>query len=248
MANGIKLRRGLRAALATTIADGEFVLCTDTGELGFKKGTSEVYIDLGKVDTDIEDLQDKVDNIIDNQEVLLPGEFKVMVNKFYDFNVLGTKPKDNGGYRIPIAKVNPLFIGEEFALHQVFNFTNAIIQTHDLDGYGVFNLGNFVLYNLIVDAQSDGYGGFVLNYNKDSVFMLNDHGGSTDGSLQILKDRDGNFALWIKVGINSTHTQKLIVKFTMNCISEVGKDTNEQPYNVFLPPLGLEITPYDGEV
>ena len=159
MANGIKLRRGLKTALATTIAEGEFVFCTDTGELGFKKGASEVYIDLDKVATDIEDLQDKVDNVIANQEVLLPGEFKVMVNKFYDFNVLGTKPENNGGYKIPIAKVNPLFIGEEFDLHQVFNFTNAIIQTHDFNSEGVFRLNYYTLNRIVVDAQSVGGGG-----------------------------------------------------------------------------------------
>ena len=245
MANGIKLRRGLKAALATTIAEGEFVLCTDTGELGFKKGASEVYIDLDKVATDIDDLQDSVgsfqeliDNVIDNQEVLLPGEFKVMVNKFYDFSVLGTKPKDNGGYRIPIAKVNPLFIGEEFDLHQVFNFTNAIIQTHNFDGYGVFSLSNFSLDNLIVDTQSDGYGGFTLHYNETSS--------SSECGLQILDDGYGNFALWLEVEINSTQTKKLSVKFTMTCLSESDEDINEQPYNVFLPPLGLEIIPYNG--
>ena len=238
MANGIKLRRGLRAALATTIADGEFVLCTDTGELGFKKGTSEVYIDLGKVDTDIEDLQDKVDNIIDNQEVLLPGEFKVMVNKFYDFNVLGTKPKNKGGYMIPIAKINPLFVSEDFALHQVFNFTNVIIQAHVLDDSAIFRLNKASLNNIVVDTISYGSVGLVLNYDMSNS--------NSDLNLLIIDDRQGNFSLWLEVGINSTETQKLIVKFTMNCISEVGEDTNEQPYNVFLPPLGLEITPYNG--
>ena len=164
-----------------------------------------------------------------------------MVNKFYDFNVLGTKPKDNGGYRIPIAKVNPLFIGEEFALHQVFNFTNAIIQTHNFDGYGVFRLdNNYSLDNLIVDTQSDGSGGFILHYNSYSS--------GTDLSLQILDDGYGNFSLWLEVGINSTQTQKLSIKFTMNCISVSDEDINEQPYNIFLPPLGLEITPYNGAV
>ena len=236
MANGIKLRRGLKTALATTIAEGEFVFCTDTGELGFKKGASEVYIDLDKVATDIDDLQDKVDNVIDNQEVLLPGEFKVMVNKFYDFNVLGTKPENNGGYKIPIAKVNPLFIGEEFDLHQVFNFTNAIIQTHDFDGYGVFSLGNFSLDNLIFSKPSNGYSEFKIEGSN-----------STNLSPVILDDGYGNFALWLEVGINSTKTQKLSIKFTMTCLSVSDKDINEQPYNVFLPPLGLEITPYNGE-
>ena len=236
MANGIKLRRGLKAALATTIAEGEFVLCTDTGELGFKKGASEVYIDLDKVATDIDELQDKISAITSNQEVLLPGEFKVMVNKFYDFNVLGTKP--SGGYRIPIAKVNPLFIGKEFALHQVFNFTNSIIQTHNFGEHGKFSLGNFSLNRLIVDTQSYDNGGFILHYDNSNS--------DSDCNLQILDDGYGNFALWLEVGINSVETQKLRLKLTMNCISEVGKDLNQAYYNVFLPPLGLEIRSYNG--
>ena len=243
MANGIKLRRDLKATLATTIAEGEFVLCTDTGELGFKKGASEVYVDLERLATDIDDLQDSVvsfqeliDEVTANQEVLLPGEFKVMINKFYDFNALGTKP--SGGYRIPIAKVNPLFISEEFALHQVFNFTNSIIQTHNFGEYGEFSLGNFSLNRLIVDTQSDENGGFILHYDSS-----NSH---SDCILQILDDGYGNFALWLEVGINSLETQKLRLKLTMNCISEVGKDLNDAFYNVFLPPLGLEINPYNG--
>ena len=81
MANGIKLRRGLKTALAGTIADGEFVFCTDSGEVGFKKGTVEKYVDLEKLSTDIDDLQTEIADVTANQEVLLPGEFKVMVNK-----------------------------------------------------------------------------------------------------------------------------------------------------------------------
>ena len=241
MANGIKLRRGLKTSLAGTIADGEFVFCTDSGELGFKKGTAEKYVDLEKLSTDIDELQDEISVITSNQEVLLPGEFKVIVNKFYDFDILGTKLKDNGGYRIPLAKVNPLYIGNEFALQQVFNFTNTIIQTHEIDSYGVFSLHNFDIYNLVVNTQSDGYGGFNLYY--DSATSDTD---SPLNRLRILDDGYGNFALWLEVVINSTTTQKLTVKFTMDCISEVGEDKNLNYYNVFLPPLGLEITPYDG--
>ena len=63
MANGIKLRRGLKTALNGTIADGEFVFCTDSGELGFKKGTVEKYIDLEKLSTDISSLQTDVDTL-----------------------------------------------------------------------------------------------------------------------------------------------------------------------------------------
>lgn len=249
MANGIKLRRGLKTALAGTIAEGEFVFCTDSGELGFKKGTAEKYVDLEKLSTDIDELQDEISVITSNQEVLLPSEFKVRVNKFYDFNVLGTKPKYNGGYRIPIAKVNPLFSkvnplfseGEAVALHQVFNFTNTTIQTHNLDSYGEFSLGIFSLENIVFYSQiSDDEDRFVLDYSS--------RGNNIDWDVRLLDDGYGNFALWLEVGINSTQTQKLIIKFTMNCISEVGEDINKQPYNVFLPPLGLEITPYNGAI
>ena len=238
MANGIKLRRGLKTSLAGTIADGEFVFCTDSGELGFKKGTAEKYVDLEKLSTDIDELQDEISVITSNQEVLLPGEFKVIVNKFYDFDILGTKPKDNGGYRIPLAKVNPLYIGHEFPLQQVFNFTTAIIQTHNFDSYGEFSLYNFSLDNLVVTTESDGYGGFNLYYD--------DTKSQAEPDLKILDDGYGNFALWLEVAINSATTQKLTVKFTMDCISEVGEDKNHAPYNVFLPPLGLEIKPYNG--
>ena len=121
MANGIKLRRGLKTALKATIADGEFVFCTDTGELGFKKSTSEVYVDLEKLTTDIDDLQTNVDKLQAKEVSLLPGQFKISINKFYDFNLNPeSKPTYKGGFRIPIAKVNPLYIGNEFALHQVF--------------------------------------------------------------------------------------------------------------------------------
>ena len=242
MANGIKLRRGLKTALATTIAEGEFVFCTDTGELGFKKGTAEKYVDLEKLSTDIDDLQAEISAITSNQGSLLPGQFKVSINKFYDFDLNPqTKPTTNGGYRIPIAKVNPLFIGEEFALHQVFNFTNAIIQTHDFDGYGVFNLPSFYANYMVIDTQSDGSGGFTLHYNVGSS--------STDLGLEILDDGYGNFSVWLKVGldVNNYTTKKVIIAFDMYCISEVGKDLNNASYNVFLPPLDLEITPYDGE-
>lgn len=248
MANGIKLRRGLKTTLESTIADGEFVFCSDTGELGFKKDASEVYVDLKKMTTDIDnlhtnvqELQEVISEATSNQEVLLPGEFKVIVNKFYNFDILGIKPTNNGGYRIPIAKVNPLYIGAEFDLQQVFNFTNTIIQTHDFDSQGKFSgLINFSIDNIVVTTQSDGYGGFNLYYDVAKS--------NTEISLKILDDGYGNFALWLEVGINSTTTQKLLVKFTMDCISEVGEDRNLNYYNVFLPPLGLEITPYNGAI
>ena len=238
MANGIKLRRGLKTALAGTIADGEFVFCTDSGELGFKKGTVEKYVDLEKLSTDIDGLQTEIDEVTANQEVLLPGEFKVNVKKFYDFNVLGFKPINNGGYMIPIAKVNPLFIGKEFALHQVFNLTNVSIKIYNFNSHGVLTLSKRFIDYLVVDTQSDGKGGLELHYD--------DINSSSGCNLQILDDGYGNFSLWLEVGINSTETQKLGIKFTMNCISEVGKDLNNASYNVFLPPLGLEITPYNG--
>ena len=163
-----------------------------------------------------------------------------MVNKFYDFNVLGTKPKDNGGYRIPIAKVNPLFIGKEFALHQVFNLTNVSIKIYNFNSHGVLTLSKRFIDYLVVDTQSDGKGGLELHYD--------DINSSSGCNLQILDDGYGKFALWLEVGIDSTETQKLSIKFTMTCLSESGKDISEQPYNVFLPPTDLPIFPYNGVI
>ena len=242
MANGIKLRRGLKTALATTIAEGEFVFCTDTGELGFKKGASEVYVDLERLSTDIDDLQTEISAITSNQGSLLPGQFKVSVNKFYDFDLNPqTKPSNSGGFRIPIAKVNPLYIGNEFPLEQVFNFTNAIIQTHNFNSDDDFNLPIFKLDHIVISANWDsGNNRYRLHYT--------DYMSSTDLGLEILDDGYGNFALWLKLGIDEPDyiTHKVIIAFDMYCISEVGKDLNNASYNVFLPPLGLEITTYEG--
>lgn len=57
MANGIKLRRGLQAALTGTIAEGELVMATDTGKLGLKKGTTEHFVDLPTLVTAVANLQ-----------------------------------------------------------------------------------------------------------------------------------------------------------------------------------------------
>lgn len=244
MANGIKLRRGLKTALAGTIADGEFVFCTDSGELGFKKGTVEKYIDLEKLSTDIDDLQTDVDELQAKEVSLLPGQFKVSVNKFYDFDLNPqSKPTNKGGFRIPIAKVNPLYIGNEFPLEQVFNFTNSIIQTNDFDSYADFKLSIFKLDNIIISGNWDsGNNRYKLHYT--------DYMSSTDLGLDILDDGYGNFNLWLNLGIDAIgySTSKVIIAFDMYCISEVGEDLNYAAYNVFLPPLGLEITPYNGAV
>ena len=242
MANGIKLRRGLKTALAGTIADGEFVFCTDSGELGFKKGTVEKYVDLEKLSTDIDGLQTEVDELQASIPSLLPGQFKVSVNKFYDFDLNpNTKPTNNGYFRIPIAKFNPLYTGG-FDFQQVFSFSNVNIRKYDFDGYGVFNLTNLGLDCGVIDIQGrGGRGGVATLYYADSV-------SSTDLGLEILNDGSGNVNIWLKIDIDGPEytTHKIIIAFDMYCTSGVGKDINEQPYNVCLPPLGLEITPYDG--
>ena len=243
MANGIKLRRGLKTALATTIADGEFVFCSDTGELGFKKGTSEVYVDLEKLTADVDDLQTNIGELQAKEVSLLPGQFKISVNEFYDFDLNPqSKPTNKGGFRIPIAKVNPLYIGNEFALHQVFYFSNSNIKIYAFDGYGTFSLFNFAIEYMIIDTQSDGYGGFGLQYN--------DYSSAADTILKILDDGYGNFSVWLEVeiDIDSYTTHKVKVAFDMDCISEVGAGQNYNSYNVFLPPLGLEVKPYNGAV
>ena len=234
MANGIKLRRGLKATLATTIADGEFVFCSDTGELGFKKGTSEVYVDLEKLTTDVDELQAK-------EVSLLPGQFKISINKFYDFYLNPeSKPLDKGGFRIPLAKVNPLYIGNEFPLQQVFNFNNVSIKMYDFDSSIEFKLADFALDYMVIDTQSNDSGGFDLHYNGDNS--------SADFRLEILDDGYDNFSIWLEVSIDNDayNTRKVILAFDMDCISEVGENKNLTYYNVFLPPLGLEITPYKG--
>ena len=243
MANGIKLRRGLKTALNATIAEGEFVFCTDTGELGFKKGTSEVYVDLEKLTTDVDDLQTAIDKLPAKEGSLLPGQFKISVNEFYDFDLNPqSKPRNRGGFRIPLAKVNQLYIGNSFALHQAFYFNNSKIKIYAFDRYGGFMLWHGDVDYMIIDTQSDGYGGFELYYNDTS-------GGNAASILNVLDDGNGNFNVWLELKIDpDVYTaHKVKIAFDMDCISEVGKDQNQTPYNVFLPPLGLEITPYNGE-
>lgn len=242
MANGIKLRRGLKTALATTIADGEFVFCSDTGELGFKKGVSEVYVDLEKITT-VDDLQTNVDKLQAKEVSLLPGQFKVSINKFYNFSLNPeSKPLNKGGFRIPIAKVNPLYIGNEFALHQIFDFSNVNIKAYSFGSYNNLLMANYTIYHMTISTQSDGSGGLVLNYdsfNSDSDFRL-----------KVLDDGYGNFSIWIEADVfrSDEPINKVRIDFNIDCVSEVGKDQNNTTYNVFLPPLGLEVTPYNGAV
>lgn len=243
MANGIKLRRGLKATLATTIADGEFVFCSDTGELGFKKGTSEVYVDLKKMTTDIDDLQTNVGELQAKEVSLLPGQFKISVNKFYDFDLNPeSKPINIGGFVIPIAKVHPSYIGNEFDLRQLFVFSNANIITYDYSGDSSdFSFTKLSLDYAIIDTQSDGSGGIKLVFNGSQS--------RTEPFIVVVDDGYGNFSICLIVDIDrvyNTTTHKLRIAFDIDCVSEVGEDQNNNPYNVFLPPLGLEIKTYNG--
>ena len=238
MANGIKLRRGLKTALSGTIADGEFVFCTDSGELGFKKGTVEKYIDLEKLSTDIDDLQTEVDELQASVPGLFSGQFKHKVNLFYDYDV-DSKPTNNGGYRIPIAKVNPLFTSDSFELTQVIYFTDSLVVFTNFDEYGVLQPPNILANKYFtIKAVNNGYGGFTLQYDK--------YKSSADLSCEILDDGYGNTTIYAVITIDSTTPSQLRVAFDIDCISVKGEDLNYAAYNVFLPPTDLPVIPKPG--
>ena len=71
MANGIKLRRGLKASL-TPPAEGELTYATDTNELGLPDGN---YINL-------DDLQELL--VKDEDTTVLSVEFSINANGLYD--------------------------------------------------------------------------------------------------------------------------------------------------------------------
>ena len=240
MANGIKLRRGLKTALAGTIADGEFVFCTDSGELGFKKGTVEKYVDLEKLSTDIDDLQTDVGELQANTPSLLTGQFKHNVNLFYDYNV-DSKPTNNGGYLIPIAKVNPLFTSDGFGLTQIIHFSNVLITIVKFDSdSGLDRPWVYSHKYFTITAARYGSEKFTLKYDEyNSNSML---------ICTILDDGSGsNFAVYAGIAIDSDTTSQLRVAFDVDCISVRGKDSNSVAYNVFLPPTDLPVIPKLGQ-
>ena len=240
MANGIKLRRGLKTALAGTIADGEFVFCTDSGELGFKKGAVEKYIDLEKLSTDIGSLQTDVDTLQANTPNLLPGQFKHSVNLFYDYYAGDVRPINNGSYMIPIAKVNPDFAGNQGSFIQVIYFSNQLVTTIDLDGYGNLLAPNLLSHDyFIIKAVNDGYGGYSLRYDVGLS--------SSDLGCEILDDGYGNFIVYAVINIPNT-TDRLRVAFDIDCISVKSKLKNGSSYTVFLPPTDLPIIAKPGAI
>ena len=233
MANGIKLRRGLKTALAGTIADGEFIFCTDSGELGFKKGTVEKYVDLEKLSIDIDDLQTEVDELQTSTPSLFTGQFKHKVNLFYDYAV-ASKPINHGGYRIPIAKVNPAFADNNAAFTQVIYFSNPLITTIDFDERGNLLLPNLLSHSYFtIKTVNDGYGGYTLSYDGDLS--------SSDLACEILDDGYGNLIAYAVITINSNTTDSLRVSFEVDCISVKSEGLNSVAYNVFLPPTGLPV-------
>ena len=233
MANGIKLRRGLKTALAGTIADGEFVFCTDSGELGFKKGTVEKYVDLEKLSTDIDDLQTDVGELQANTPSLITGQFKHKVNLFYDYAV-DNKPANNGGYLIPIAKVNPLFTSDRFELTQMIYFSNVLITTVDFDSDGKLLTPNLVSHEYFTFTSRYSSGKFILKYDS--------YNSSSELICAIVDDGYGsNLTVYAFIAIDSDTTSQLRVAFDVDCISVRGKDSNSVAYNVFLPPTDLPV-------
>ena len=238
MANGIKLRRGLKTALAGTIADGEFVFCTDSGELGFKKGAVEKYIDLEKLSTDIGSLQTDVDTLQANTPNLLPGQFKHSVNLFYDYYAGDVRPINNGSYMIPIAKVNPDFAGNQGSFIQVIYFRNPLVTTIGDNGYGTLSQMLLSHEYFAIKAVNDGYGGYSLRYDVGLS--------SSDLGCEILDDGYGNFIVYAVINIPNT-TDRLRVAFDIDCIS-VNSLKNGLSYQVFLPPTDLPIITKPGDI
>ena len=239
MANGIKLRRGLKTALAGTIADGEFVFCTDSGELGFKKGTVEKYVDLEKLSTDIDGLQTEVEELQANTPSLLTGQFKHNVNLFYDYAV-DNKPANNGNYLIPIAIVNPAFAERSRRIAQVIYFSKSLIANFNHDGRGdLMEPILFPLEYIVIESESDTYGGYSLKYQERKS--------STDLYCEILNDDKGNVVVYIVINTLTSTTINLRVAFDVDCISVRGEDSNSVAYNVFLPPTGLPVISRPGQ-
>lgn len=233
MANGIKLRRGLKTALAGTIADGEFVFCTDSGELGFKKGTVEKYVDLEKLSTDIDDIQDSINELQVSLPVLLPGQFKFSINKYYDFvTTPASKPANNGKFRIPIAQTNNLFISNRFELIQVIYFNRRSLVNTDVDGYGVLTtLNNLSLDYIVIKAVDTGY---------SFLFDCDEYNSSTDLDVFLDTDGYGNTTIYLELAV-MPETISTRIDFDVNCVSVQGKDSSNVAYSVFLPPTDLNI-------
>ena len=239
MANGIKLRRGLKTALAGTIADGEFVFCTDSGELGFKKGTVEKYVDLEKLSTDIGSLQTDVDVLQASTPSLFPGQFKHKVDLFYDYNV-DDKPANNGNYLIPIAIVNPAFGESSSSIEQVIYFSKQLITNVNYDAYG--NLARpevFSLDYLVIESKSDTYGDYHLEYQELKS--------SSDLGCEILNDDKGNVVVYVVINTLTNTTNNVRVSFEVDCISVKSEDINNLTYSVFLPPTGLPVISRPGQ-
>ena len=239
MANGIKLRRGLKTALAGTIADGEFVFCSDSGEVGFKKGTVEKYVDLEKLSTDIDGLQTEVKELQANTPSLFKGQFKHKVDLFYDYNV-DSRPANNGNYIIPIAIVNPAFADNNAAFSQVIYFSNPLITNDNYDTYG--NLAAPELYSLdylVITTVSDGKGGYKLRYDGGLS--------SSDLDFEILNDGKGNVVVCVVSNTITDTTAKVRISFEVDCISVESLDVNDSPYYLFLPPTGLPVISRPGQ-
>ena len=239
MANGIKLRRGLKTALAGTIADGEFVFCTDSGEVGFKKGTVEKYVDLEKLSTDIDELQTEVDELQSNTPSLFAGQFKHKVDLFYDYNV-DSRPANNGNYYIPIAIINPAFADNNHKIAQAIYFRNQLITNLKYDSYGsTARPYEFSLDYIVIEAVNDTYG----NYNLEYKELLS----SSDFGCEILDDGRGNLVVWVVTDAITNDIDKVRISFEVDCISVESLDANNSPYYVFLPPTGMPVFPVRGD-
>jgi hypothetical protein len=237
VANGIKLRRGIKTALATTIADGELVFATDAGEIGYKSGTEEYFIDLVGLDESIQslvsglsttngtvsnldsftsDLSDEI-SILQDKFINLGGDAIPISININDFSILSTASNTNT-IAIDLATINPaawVYLDNAYTYHAMAAFLvpdgPTEVGSSYVDEYGVANVTYFPRCRFnsgLVRVNDDGYG------NLEAVGISNET--STDSGsikLEVVNDGYGTRTVSIYMTFNSQYISDLIYGF-----------------------------------
>ena len=166
MANGIKLRRGLKESLLGTLAEGELVFTTDSKEIGYKQGTVEQFVSLADINTtktELSNTQDDLSEVKTTLETLaVPGTgapSSVITYRYF----LDISMGSNSAIKVPIASINPSLLSSKpqfFAPVLVTGGYSILINT----GYSVEPTSYNARGSGII-MELDGYG----NYNIDQL-------------------------------------------------------------------------------
>ncbi len=126
----------------------------------------------------------------------------------------------------------------------MFYFSNVNVKKYDFD-----NTDEFRLQDLLIDYA-------LVEVISESTTSLSQYPSASSRGLGLQLTSEGTDngidALWLEVPIDGTDgttdytTHKLMIAFDMYYISEVWEDSNHVFHNIYLPPLGLEVTSYDG--